>query len=102
MQNYNEEYDNEIRQFQLEYEGKTHTKDPFRQFNYGPSEDDDFAEFDKYFNDFEEEHTNVREGRGRANDPVPIHEASNKEQSNTLNVITDPFDTSDLQSNDKE
>ena len=99
--NYNEDYDNDIEQH-LEYEGKSHNKDPFRHFSYGPSEDNDFAEFDKYFNDFENEHTNLREGRESSNDLVPIHEMTNKEESNTLNVITEPFDTSDIQSSDKE
>jgi len=67
----------------------------------GPSEDNDFAEFDKYFNDFENEHTNLREGRESSNDLVPIHETTNREEWNTLNVITEPFDTSDIQSSDK-
>ena len=99
--NYNEDYENDIEQH-LEYEGKSHSKDPFRHFSYGPSEDNDFAEFDKYFNDFENEHTNLREGRESSNDLVPIHETTNREEWNTLNVITEPFDTSDIQSSDKE
>ena len=89
----------------LEYEKSAYGRDPFKQFSYDPSTDDDFAEFDKYFTDFEEHEEHVRYREGRQHPEMrrnPEPETSNKEEIDKLNVITEPFDISDLKSNDKE
>jgi len=74
----------------LEYESQEGEKDPFRQFQYSPSQDDDFAEFDKFFDDFEEKNLFVNDANFQPN-------INNLELGNQkFEVITDPFDTSDL------
>ena len=82
----------------LDYDNRPTNMDPFKQFSYEPSNDHDFEEFDKYFNDF----------RGKVDQENPRIELQNtynhKEVSDNelaLNVITDPFDTSDLRLNEK-
>jgi len=87
----------------LDYEKNIGNRDPFDQFNYEPSPDDDFAEFDKYFDGFDESmennlDNNFREGRQAADNQrrEMVRNSRNEETLNKLRVITEPFDISDL------
>ena len=92
----------------LDYEKNVGDRDPFNKFNYDPSPDDDFAEFDKYFDGFDESiennlDNNFREGRQVFRDQRAELERNprNEEQLDKLHVITEPFDISDLKYNDE-
>ena len=90
----------------MDYEKDEHDRDPFNQFNYSPTPDDDFAEFDKYFNGFDESRENqpdnFREGRYATDVRGEIERNSqNVEQLDKFRVITKPFDVSDLKYNDE-
>ena len=76
--------------------------DPFRQFSYEPSNDNDFEEFDKYFNDFgdNDKVQKMKEFFTAEHDDY-YTDLNEKEKSLALNVITEPFDTSDLKLNEK-
>ena len=92
----------------LDYEKNDGGRDPFNKFEYKPSPDDDFAEFDKYFNGFDESiennlDTNFREGRQAAVNKRREMERTkhNEETLDKLQVITEPFDISDLNHDDQ-
>jgi len=79
----------------LQYERSEGDKDPFRQFQYSSSQDDDFAEFDKFFDDFEEKNLFINNEKFQPN-------LNNLDlDKNNFEVITDPFDTSDLNPQNK-
>ena len=92
----------------LDYEKNIENRDPFNKFNYDPSPDDDFAEFDKYFDGFDESmennlDNNFREGRQAADNQRRDMERNprNEETLDKLRVITEPFDISDLKYNNE-
>ena len=92
----------------LDYEKNVGGRDPFNKFNYEPSPDDDFAEFDKYFDGFDESmennlDNNFREGRQAADNQRREVERNPRieETLDKLRVITEPFDISDLKYNNE-
>lgn len=94
----------------LDYEKNVGGRDPFNKFSYEPSPDDDFAEFDKYFDGFDESMENnldndFREGRQASRDQRGVMERNLHNEDpllDKLHVITEPFDISDLKYKNNE